>query len=259
MPPILLNLGCGTRIHPAWQNYDLVAMVPGVRVIDLRARLPFADASADAVYHSHVLEHLERTHAAAFLGECRRVLKPRGVLRLAVPDLEGICRRYLLELDAAAKGEPGASERHGWMTIELLDQCVRTVPGGEMLKWWCAAKVLAEDLVRERMGNEFGRFRQWFDAEVVRAGARPAWADAPVPSVTAEAEAAFRRQGEIHRWMYDRVSLTGLLARVGFDASGIRVVGAQQSSITDWRTFELDADATGRIHKPDSLFIEAHA
>lgn len=257
MPPILLNLGCGTRIHTAWQNYDLVAMVPGVRAIDLRGRLPFPDASADAVYHSHVLEHLERTHAAAFLSECRRVLKPGGTLRIAVPDLEGICRRYLRELDAAAAGEPGAIERHGWMTIELLDQCVRTVPGGEMLKWWCAAKVPAEELVRERMGNEFGRYRQWFDTEVARAGARPAWADSPVPSVGVEAEAAFRRQGEIHRWMYDRVALSALLTRVGFDAASVRVVGAQQSAIEGWAGFELDADAAGNAHKPDSLFMEA--
>jgi SAM-dependent methyltransferase len=232
-------------------------MVPGVRVIDLRARLPFADGSADAVYHSHVLEHLERGQAAAFLAECRRVLKPGGVLRIAVPDLEGICRRYLRELDAAAASEPGASERHGWMTIELLDQCVRTVPGGEMLKWWCAATVPAEALVRERMGNEFGRFRQWFDAEVAKAGARPGWADAPVPSVPAETEAAFRRQGEIHRWMYDRVSLAALLTRVGFDASRVRVVGALESGIADWARFELDADALGNVHKPDSVFVEA--
>jgi hypothetical protein len=57
--------------------------------------------------------------------------------------------------------------------------------------------------------------------------------------------------------MYDRVSLAALLTRVGFDASRVRVVGALESGIADWARFELDADALGNVHKPDSVFVEA--
>lgn len=257
MAPILLNLGCGSRVHPAWQNFDLTATAPGVRVLDIRGPLPFPDASADAVYHSHVLEHLDPHTGARFVAECRRVLRPGGVLRIAVPDLEMICREYLRALDAAAGGSADAVDEHAWMTIELVDQCTRVTPGGEMLRWWTAAKVPAESLVRRRMGNEFGRFRQWFDAETQRAGARPAWADAPPVTPSVEQEAQFRRQGEIHRWMYDRVSLAALLRRVGFEAERITMVGASASAIEGWKTFELDADASGNVHKPDSVFVEA--
>lgn len=259
MPPILLNLGCGTRIHPAWQNFDLNVTAPGVRPLDIRAPLPFPDSSADAVYHSHVLEHLDPHTGARFIRECRRILKPGGVLRIAVPDLEAICREYLRALDAAAAGQASAVDDHAWMTIELIDQCTRTTPGGEMLRWWTAPMVASEALVRRRMGNEFARFRDWFDAETQRAGARPPWADAPPQTPTIEQEAAFRRQGEIHRWMYDRISLTALLKRVGFESDRIKVVSATESAIDAWPTFELDADAAGNVHKPDSVFVEAKA
>lgn len=47
-------------------------------------RLPFADASFDGVIHSEVIEHLPDD--PAILAECRRVLRPGGVLILGTPD-----------------------------------------------------------------------------------------------------------------------------------------------------------------------------
>ena len=57
-------------------------------------RLPFPDASAEAIYSSHMLEHLSRAHASQFLRECRRVLAPGGIIRIAVPDLRAIVSEY---------------------------------------------------------------------------------------------------------------------------------------------------------------------
>src|SRR5713101_3179889 len=74
-----LNLGCGERFHPAWVNVDL-AYLPGVMRCDLRDGIPFPDRSFSIVYHSHLLEHLPREHAPAFLLECNRVLQPGGIL-----------------------------------------------------------------------------------------------------------------------------------------------------------------------------------
>lgn len=54
---------------------------------DASTRVPHADQSVDAVYASHMLEHLDRPRADGFLAEARRVLKAGGVLRIAVPDL----------------------------------------------------------------------------------------------------------------------------------------------------------------------------
>jgi SAM-dependent methyltransferase len=63
-------------------------------------RLPLADGTADAVYSSHMLEHLDREQARGFLGEAHRVLRPGGVLRLAVPDLLRMAEEYTGTHDA---------------------------------------------------------------------------------------------------------------------------------------------------------------
>jgi glycosyltransferase involved in cell wall biosynthesis len=47
-------------------------------------RLPFADGTFDALIHSQVIEHLPDD--PAILGECRRVLRPGGILVLGTPD-----------------------------------------------------------------------------------------------------------------------------------------------------------------------------
>jgi hypothetical protein len=65
----------------------------------------------------------------------------------------------------------------------------------------------------------------------------------------------FRLSGEVHQWMYDRLSLGRLLSSAGF--SDIRVCKAAESVITDFASYGLDADAQGNVRKPDSLFMEA--
>src|SRR5439155_15263636 len=70
-----LNVGCGKHFHPAWTNLDLQAR-PRVIQHDLRTRLPFPEGRFEAVYHSHVLEHLPRADGLRLLQECARVLRP---------------------------------------------------------------------------------------------------------------------------------------------------------------------------------------
>jgi ubiquinone/menaquinone biosynthesis C-methylase UbiE len=64
-------------------------------VHDLRKPLPFRENTFSAVYASHVLEHLYLADAQRLLSECRRVLKPGGVIRLVVPDLRSMVEDYL--------------------------------------------------------------------------------------------------------------------------------------------------------------------
>jgi SAM-dependent methyltransferase len=113
-----LNLGCGERVVPGWTNVDYAigARLARLRFVgpalsklkilrttwpsdifihDLRSGIPFADESIDVVYSSHFLEHLSRQEGAQLLRDCRRVLKPGGILRIVVPDLAAIVEKYL--------------------------------------------------------------------------------------------------------------------------------------------------------------------
>jgi SAM-dependent methyltransferase len=88
MSPTRLNIGCGKFPRPGWINLDNKVR-PGVDcVADLRGDLPFPDASIDYAVAIHVLPHLRLDALAPALARIRRVLKPGGVLRLALPDLE---------------------------------------------------------------------------------------------------------------------------------------------------------------------------
>ena len=67
-------------------------------------------------------------------------------------------------------------------------------------------------------------------------------------------EGVFRNSGEVHRWLYDRFSLSRLLQQAGL--IDIRSCTADESSIPDFATYNLDV-LHGKIRKPDSLFMEA--
>src|SRR5690606_28178644 len=118
----MLNIGCGFSYHPDWINVDIRAVGPEVLTCDVRKGLPFPSSSFDVVYHSHLLEHLRRQEAAHFMRECFRVLKPGGIMRVVVPDLERICRSYLEQLELGLK--TGDAANYDWIMLELYDQTV---------------------------------------------------------------------------------------------------------------------------------------
>lgn len=64
----------------------------GVTVIcDLNRRLPFQEGSVDVVILSNVLEHIYAPQT--LMAECRRILKPGGLLLATVPFLIGVHQR----------------------------------------------------------------------------------------------------------------------------------------------------------------------
>jgi predicted SAM-dependent methyltransferase len=265
----LLNIGCGPTIHPAWTNIDLVAMAPGVISHDVRRGIPFADASFDAVYASHVVEHLTPREALRLLQEGRRVLRSGGTLRLVVPDLEGIVRAYLGALARAQDGAPGGAEDHAWMVLELIDQMVRTQSGGDMAAFLERKPFPNREFVVSRIGREAEKFwaarphgvgGQGQRLRAVVSRLRRAIAAAGIAILGGRdaratfLEARFRARGEVHRWMYDRLSLGRLMESAGF--ADPRVVGPEESRIPDFAAYALDSDG-GRPRKPDSLYMEA--
>ena len=252
----LLNLGCGHRHHPAWVNVDFHSTGPGVIAHDLNHGVPFADSSFDAVYHSHLLEHFPKRYAPVFLQECFRVLKPGGIIRVAVPDLEQIARLYLDLLEKALQGDEEAQKRYDWIMLEMFDQMVRNQPGGEMRNYWKQNPMPAEDFVIERCGSEVLNALAFLGNSGNLASALTPEAGLDlVEELDAMKIGQFRLSGEVHQWMYDRHSLRVLLRDAGFQS--IRVCQADESDIPNFNSYLLDIEADGSVRKPDSLFMEA--
>jgi SAM-dependent methyltransferase len=262
---ILVNIGCGGVYHLGWINLDFSPVGQGVRPYDARKRLPFADASVDAVYHAHLLEHLESDDARQFLIECHRVLRPGGVVRVVVPDLEGIAQAYLRELAGVRSG--GEATLYDWTRLELIDQAARARSGGDMAEFLAQLTLEQVAFVRRRVGAEADGIL------AMRTGRRrhPGWGKIWLGlrcefarlllfmfggrrMKQAFDEGWFRQSGEVHRVMYDEVALGRLLVTCGFAEP--RKTTAIKSSIPNYADYELDAVA-GEARKPDSLYVEA--
>jgi hypothetical protein len=103
-PLRVLHVGCGLhapgRLHaffkrPGWQEIRLDidgAAHPDIIASAVDMRPAVEDASCDAIWSSHVLEHLARHEVERALGEFRRVLVPTGFALIRCPDLETIAQ-----------------------------------------------------------------------------------------------------------------------------------------------------------------------
>lgn len=245
----LVNLGCGNRYHKDWINLDFKSNSEYVIEYDLHTSLPFDDKSVDVIYSSHVLEHFSKCFAPKFLEECYRVLKPKGIIRVVVPDLEQIVKNYINFLEKAKLGDTDSQEKYEWTMIELFDQMVRNQSGGEMLNYWKQNPMPQEDFVIERTGSEVKNA-----LKIIRKN----------PNIKPQLECIqhsakeigeFRLSGEIHQWMYDEYSLERILKNVGF--KDIIRCNADKSNIAEFNKYMLDIEHDGNIRKPESLFMEA--
>jgi predicted SAM-dependent methyltransferase len=252
----MANIGCGGTLHHAWDNFDLVPSATGVRALDLVRGISFPDNSYEAVYSSHVLEHLPRNLAPRVCCEFHRILKTGGIVRLAVPDLEAITANYLIALQGASLGDQQAAAHHEWMTLELLDQMTRSASGGFMGRMWWSRPLASREFIVERLGQEATKQLEDID-KAIAAGQSPLRPEEVYHSkdVSGKNELNFRCSGEMHRWMYDRISLKRLLSDAGF--RDIRVCSPTESRIPDFADYHLDTDEEGKVRKPDSLFMEA--
>lgn len=114
-----INLGSGPVFCNGWTNYDwgLLPIIgkyrltsifiklgllpkaydwkwPKIELVNIIKDLPDEDGSVDFVYCSHVLEHFEKYEAVKILKECKRILKKNGKIRIVLPDLDKIIKKY---------------------------------------------------------------------------------------------------------------------------------------------------------------------
>jgi len=236
----LINLGCGTHMHPAWNNLDLSVYArlrrhmwlvfllrwlglisperfaqfsevePDIILWNLQRGTPFEDKTFDVVYHSHLLEHIDREDALAFLAECHRVLRPGGVIRVVVPDLEKWASAYTYSL--SMRLVENCIEEHEQIMASLLIQLVQREP---------TTRKMQKPVVR------------WLEHVLLGDSAKVGWQ---------------------HRWMYDRLTLKALLGKAGFEEC--QLVTAWESRIDGWKEFGLDTHADGSEYKPESIWME---
>ena len=159
----ILNLGCGTKVslHPDVVNIDWSIMLrikknpllrlfsplflkgdraerykvlsENIYVYDISRGIPFESNSVDVVYHSHLLEHLDRHLVENFFLEIKRVLKIGGVHRVVVPDFERLCKMYLDHLIISEK-EDFQAEKHDKYISAIIEQSVRKNAYGTSLQ-----------------------------------------------------------------------------------------------------------------------------
>lgn len=113
---VKINAGSFTTMfYHGWENIDVHDLAGWAahnrykyRRHDVRQGLPYGTSSVDAVVAQHMLEHLTRDEGRAFLRECRRVLRPGGVVRLGVPNAsllaDKLCRKEMAYFDQLGPG-----------------------------------------------------------------------------------------------------------------------------------------------------------
>ncbi len=233
--PNRLHLGCGLNVVDGWLNVDgswnawlanhplirkvakasrlaprsmfAVEFPRGITTLDVRKRLPWPDASFDAVYASHLLEHLHHEDAKRLLRECLRVLRPGGVARFVVPDLRAISREYL---GVAAEISAGAGDGFGAPNLsEHRPELAALAP---------ADRMNIRLMLRE-----------------------------PAPVRGSWLYRAYRATSDFHshKWMYDARSLTRHVAEAGFEGAGEREFN--QSAIHGIEKIEMASRVCGGV------------
>jgi predicted SAM-dependent methyltransferase len=113
---LYVQFGAGNEAIPGWVSFDssptlVIQKIPvvgrvlrpmlncvfdgGVRYGDIVRGLPLRENSVDGLFSSHVIEHLSYLDCSTALKNSFTYLKPRGLFRIIIPDLEWYVRRYL--------------------------------------------------------------------------------------------------------------------------------------------------------------------
>jgi len=85
-----LHIGAEGYTLENWFNTDLQPAKEGVYYLDATQPFPFPQHSFDFIFSEHMIEHIPMAAGLRLLSECRRVLKPSGIIRIATPDLRKV-------------------------------------------------------------------------------------------------------------------------------------------------------------------------
>ena len=164
---MFIQYGCGYSSPDGWRNFDASPTLrferlpvigklytkndspfpANVEYGDIVRGLPLQDGSCDGVYCSHVLEHLSLSDCRTALKHTFKLLKPGGVFRLVLPDLEHSVRLYQQDESADAAS---SFMRETFLGQEQrargLAGFVKSWLGNSQHLWMWDYKALAEEL-----------------------------------------------------------------------------------------------------------------
>ncbi len=185
-----VQFGCGLCAPPTWRNFDASPMlwiqknfpfvkpalkhrgypdfpVQAIEFGDIVAGLPIQPGSADAVYCSHVLEHLSLSEFRTSLRNVFSYLRPGGRFRLVVPDMQFLIERYLSDPRPGAISDFMMATRMGETHAEKgVRAALHRTFGHSRHKWMWDYKALEQQL--SEAGFECIRRAHFNDSEDIR-------------------------------------------------------------------------------------------
>ncbi|MFT6354025.1 MAG: ubiquinone/menaquinone biosynthesis C-methylase UbiE [Cryomorphaceae bacterium] len=157
----ILNLGCGDKtskssevINIDWSIYHSIkcnsllefialpffdenrkkyynSLPENIMVHNLKKGIPFENNSIDVVYHSHVFEHIPKQQAEKFQNEVIRVLKPGGIQRIVIPDMEILCSELINHIIRCDDSEDEIKKHDNYID-NIIGQCIQEQSVGTM-------------------------------------------------------------------------------------------------------------------------------
>ena len=97
-----LHLGCGKRYLEGYIHVDIAEFEHIDYQLPIDDLSNFKDNTVEEIYASHVLEYFDRNDVIHVLTEWKRVLKPSGILRLAVPNFPKLVEVYQSSKDLSS-------------------------------------------------------------------------------------------------------------------------------------------------------------
>jgi len=96
-----INLGSGISwVRDGWTAIDKChkltndERVLAIDVLDGKLLKHFEDETVDSIYTSHTLEHFTLVETKNILNDCYKILKPKRIIRIVVPDLDICIEKY---------------------------------------------------------------------------------------------------------------------------------------------------------------------
>lgn len=135
-----IDIGAGEHPHPDCDVTVDVLTLPGVTHVTPMDRLPFPDATFEALRANDVLEHQSWELIEPTLREWARVLKPGAEVYIQVPHARSLAERWV-------RGELSTREANYWLLGGHSDRAAhRGVDSNGVPRWiWNAHHVLFDE------------------------------------------------------------------------------------------------------------------